>query len=62
MMPTRNNAEQIASVGIMSNRVEHASASAARIHSANRISTAAGTSRQSTARGQFAAARCWLVN
>ena len=52
-MPSRNNAEQIASVGIMSSRVEHASASAARIHSANRISTAAGTSRQSTCASSF---------
>ena len=49
MMPTRKIAEQIASVGIMSKRVEHASASAARIQSANRIKIAAGTIRQSTA-------------
>ena len=49
MMPTRKIAEQIASVGIMSKRVEQASASAARIQSANKIKIAAGTIRQSTA-------------
>ena len=35
------------SVGIVSRRVEQASASAANIHSANRIKMPAGTSRQS---------------
>src|SRR5690242_18805725 len=48
MIPSRKNAEQMASVGIMSRRVEQASANPARIQSANKISTAAGTSRQST--------------
>ena len=38
----------MASVGIVSSRVEHAIASAARIHSANKIKIPAGTSRQST--------------
>ena len=54
-------AEQIASVGIMSKRVEHASASAARIHNANKIKIAAGTIRQSTAADS--PSDCfWLVN
>ena len=36
----------------MSSRVEHASASAARIHNANKIKIPAGTSRQSTCPGE----------
>ena len=43
--------EQIASVGIISNRVEQASASPASTSSANRIRIAAGASRQSTSLG-----------
>ena len=58
-MPSRNSAEQIARVGIMSNRVEQASASPARIQSANRISTAAGISRQSTPVANSRGLPCW---
>ena len=46
----------------MSSRVEHASASAARIQSANRISIAAGISRQSTGRFVRATVCSCLVN
>src|ERR1700680_1261247 len=48
MTPSRKKAQQIASVGMVSSRVEQASASAARIQSANRMRIAAGIRRQST--------------
>ena len=43
-----NRAEHTANVGTVSNRVEQAKATAARINRANKMSTAAGTMRQST--------------
>src|SRR5439155_18325525 len=49
--PIKKTPVQIARVGIISKRVEQASASPASTSSANRIRTAAGTSRQSTSLG-----------
>ena len=48
MIPMRKRAEQIASVGITSNRVEQARAIPAKIQSANNTRTEAGINRQST--------------
>ena len=50
---------QITRVGIMSNRVEHASASPARIQRANKINTAAGIIRQSTPVPNSRGLPCW---
>src|ERR1035441_9838005 len=58
-MPSRNTVEQMARVGMMSSRVEQASASPARIQTANRISIAAGITRQSMPVANARGLPCW---